>query len=97
MTDTSSTTTTAVKAASKKAADTIAENLPTVVETTEVALEIPAKVVVNKSVLVVAGMVIGTAAGVAGYWGWQKIQAKRAANKVEVPDDASSLTDVEKN
>lgn len=93
MTESSSTSTTAKKAAEKTAA-VVADTLGTVVETTDVSLEIPAKVVVNKNLLVGAGVVVGISLGVAGVFGYNKLQeirAKRKAEKIVVPDDARSL------
>jgi len=81
-----------VTTTTKKAATTVASALPAVVETAELAVEVPSKVVVNNKLLIAVGVAVGTSLGVAGVIGWQKFQAKRAEKKAnEVPDDASSL------
>jgi hypothetical protein len=83
-------TTNAVAHASQKTAaktaDKVAAVLPDVVETVEVAMEVPAKVVLNQKVVVVAASVAGAAFGIAGYWGFNKW---RNRNKVvvELPED----------
>lgn len=83
-----------VTTTTKKAATTVANSLPAVVETAELAVEVPSKVVVNNKLLIAAGVAVGTGLGVAGVIAWQKIQAKRAAKKAnEIPDDASALID----
>lgn len=81
-------TTTASKKATEKAIAAVAaasETLPTVVETAEVALEIPSKVVLNQRLVVGVGVVAGIALGVGGVFGYGKlkeIRARRTAAKV---------------
>lgn len=83
----------AAKAAARTA-DVVNETLPTVVETVEVAMEVPAKVVLNQKLVVTAAIVGGVAAGALGLWGAQKLRARLAAKRLEAelvniahPDD----------
>jgi hypothetical protein len=73
------------KAAEKIATDNL---VPAVVETAEVALQVPTKFVVSGKLLLVA--VASTAVGAAGFYGVQKFREVRAAKKIEkalqVPD-----------
>lgn len=88
------TTTSAAKAANKAGRaiiDTVAaagdHTLPTVVETAEVAvaLDVPTKLVVNQSAVVIAAFVGGAAVTAGGFFGYKKYQeykAKKAAEKL---------------
>jgi hypothetical protein len=85
---------TATKKATSTAANVVASTVPAVIETAELAVEVPSKVALSNKLVVTAGVVFGTALGVAGVIGYQKFQAKRAAKKANrVPDDASSLVE----
>lgn len=79
-------TTTAVKTATEKAAtktaSTVAAAAPTIIETAEVALEIPSKVVVNNRLIVTVGVLVGTAAGVGGTLLFNKWNNKRKVDKL---------------
>jgi len=83
-------TTTTVKSASTKAGEkaiaavaAASETLPTVVETAEVALEIPSKVVLNQKLVVTVAVLGGIAAGAGGIIAWNRFKAARAAKKIE--------------
>ena len=69
-------TTTAVTNTTKKAADrtaaVVAETLPTVVETVEVAMEMPAKVVLNQKLVVTVAVIAGAGLGAGALWGVNK-------------------------
>lgn len=97
----SDTTTTVAQAASKagekaiKAVAAATETLPTVVETTEIALEVPAKVVLNQKLVVLVAGAVGAGLAVGGLFGYRKLQEYRTSKKVVVPDDASSLEDID--
>lgn len=90
----SETTTVATNTASKKAtqaavqaATTAAGNLPTVVETAELALEVPSKVVLSERWLVGAGVVVGAAMGAGIFYGVQKFRNRnKTCVVVSVPD-----------
>lgn len=85
---TTETTTAATKSAdvvaskASKAAAAVSDSLPTVVDTVEVAMEVPAKVILNQKLVVTAVAVVGIAAGAAGLWGFQKLRARMAAKKL---------------
>lgn len=68
----------------EKAAATIATDniLPAVVETAEVAVQVPTKFVVSSKLI--AGVVAGVALGAGGFYGVQKLRAIRAAKKAEL-------------
>ena len=81
----------AVNTAAKKAgvaAAKVSEVLPTVVETTEFALDVPTKVVLNQRLVVVAAFLGGSAVTAGAYWTVKKVQAVRAAKKLESDLDA---------
>jgi hypothetical protein len=79
----SETTTTVADKAAKKAVAAVTEQLPTVLETAELALEIPTKVALKTPVVVAVSVVAGTALGVAGLWGFNKLRTARATKKLE--------------
>lgn len=85
----SETTTTAsntATAASRRAAAAAAEKVaPAVVETVEVAMEVPAKVVLNQKLVIAASVVVGAGLGAGVLYG---ITRWRNRNKVlvSVPD-----------
>ncbi len=75
----SETTTAVVNSAAKKAgvaAAAVSEALPTVVETVEVAMEVPAKVVLNQRLVVAVSIVGGAAIGAGILFGVQKLRAR---------------------
>lgn len=94
-------TTTSVTSASTKAADkaikaavAVSETLPTVVETAEVALEIPSKVVLNQRLVVVASVAAGAALGAAGLWGANKLRQHLAVRKLNRDIEAEEAAKV---
>lgn len=93
-------TTTAVTSASKKASDkaiaavaAASETLPTVVETAEVALEIPSKVVLNQKLVVTVSLLAGVGVGAGALWGINKF---RNRNKTTLTVPSSLEDEVEK-
>jgi hypothetical protein len=76
---------TATSAASKRASAAADKAIPVVVETVEVVTELPAKVVLNQKLIVIASVLGGAALGAGALWGVNKW---RNRNKVvvEVPD-----------
>lgn len=89
MTESTNTATTA----SSKAAKAAVEVLP-VVETVEVALEVPAKAVLNQKAVVAITLVVGAAAGAGVLWGVNKWRSRKSdSDRVEVPNDLSELED----
>lgn len=83
-------TTTSVTTASTKAADkaiktaaAVSDTLPAVVETAEVALEIPSKVVLNQKLVVIASIAGGAALGAVGLWGANKLRQHLAVRKLK--------------
>lgn len=76
-------TTVAAERTAKKAAAAVAEQLPTVLETTELALEVPTKVALRTPLVVTVSVVAGVAVGAAGFWGVQKFKAKHEAKRLE--------------
>lgn len=93
----STTTNAAVNKAAKAAgvsAAAVSEALPTVVETVEVAMQVPAKVVLNQRLVVATAIVGGTALGAGLLYGYQKLKARKAAKEIEkAVDDAYISTD----
>ncbi len=80
----SETTTAAVNTAAKKAgvaASAVSDALPTVIETAELALEVPVKVVLNQKLVVAVSMVGGAALGAGILFG---INKWRNRNKIEI-------------
>jgi hypothetical protein len=77
---------------SSKAAEKVVENIPAVVETVEVALEVPAKLAVKTPLIVVVSVLGGAALGAGGLWAVNKWRARKD-EQVDVPDDISSLDD----
>lgn len=89
MTDTSTPTVIAKTAkVVEKAATTIATDniLPAVVESAEIAVQVPTKFVVSSKLVV--GIVAGAALGAGAFYGVQKLRTIRAAKKAknEVPE-----------
>jgi hypothetical protein len=75
-----------IEKSAKKTAEKVADVLPAIVETTEVALEFPSKVVVNQKLLVAIGFFVGATVTAGGYFLGRKledIQAKRAEKKAK--------------
>lgn len=94
------TTTTAVTTGSKaadravRAVAAASETLPTVVETAEVALTVPSKVVLNQRLIVVASIVGGTVLGAGALYGYNKFQQARANKKLHAAvDEMTAPTD----
>lgn len=85
----------AAKAAAASAA-AVSDTLPTVVSTTELAMEVPTKVVLNQRLIVVASVVGGVAVGAGALYGLQKLKARRDVAKlnrqihVPVPTDENA-------
>lgn len=71
------------KKTTARVAEKVAETniLPSVAETAEVAITVPSKFVVSGKLL--AGIGVGTALGVGGFYGFQKVRAILAAKKAE--------------
>lgn len=61
-----------------------------VVEVAELAIEVPAKVVLSNKLVVTVGVVIGAAAGVGGTFLYKKLMERRQAKK-----DAAELTELQ--
>lgn len=83
-------TTNTVNTASTKAAKAAVETVPVIVETVEVGLEVPAKVVLNQKLVVLASVLVGAGLTAGGYWGVNKWRSRNAAKKaaeVEFPDE----------
>jgi hypothetical protein len=59
----------AAKAAGAAAA-AVSEVLPTVVETTQIAAEVPTKIVLKQPLIVTAAVLAGVAAGAGALYGW---------------------------
>lgn len=86
----SETTNTATKTAAKAAA-AVSETLPTVVQTSEFALEVPTKVVLNQRMVVIAGVTAGIALGAGAVIGWNKFKAYKA--KKDFQADVETVED----
>lgn len=87
MSETTNTATTATTTAAKKAAAAVSETLPTVVETVEVAMEMPSKVVLNQKLVVIVSVAAGVAIGAGGLWGFNKWRNRnKVVVAVEKPD-----------
>lgn len=93
----SETTTAVANTASKKAsqaAAAVSEALPTVVETVEMAVEVPAKVIVNQRLVVAAAVVGGAAVGAGILFGTQKfIQRRRVTKLHKLVEDVQTHND----
>jgi hypothetical protein len=94
MSETTSTTSAAVRAAAAKSAavkatDNLNTVLPTVVETTDAVLELPTKVVVNQRLVFLVGVVGGVALGAGAVYAVNKIMAARTAKKVRDAAEAA--------
>jgi hypothetical protein len=99
VTETTAAATTTAKKAAEKTAAVVVDTLPTVVETVEVAMEVPAKVVLNQKLVVVVSLAAGSALTAGVLYGLQKWRAHKAdkENQVEVPNDLSKLDEANKN
>jgi hypothetical protein len=86
-------TTNTVSTKTSKAAEKLVDNLPAVVESVEVALEVPARVAVKTPLIVAVSLLGGAALGVGGVWAVNKWRSRKADSTVNVPDDISSLED----
>lgn len=102
----SETTTAAVKTASKAAkaaaeelTDLVTDNsIPLVVEATELALEVPVKVVMSQKLVVSLSILGGTALGAGILFGVQNLQARRVAKKAELlSDEVDEVLTADKN
>jgi hypothetical protein len=85
-------TTNAATTASKKAAAAVAETLPTVVATTHLDLEVPAKVVLNQKLVVATSALAGAGVMYGVMFGWKKFQERRAAKALTVPDTIETVS-----
>jgi hypothetical protein len=89
------TATKAAKKASEGLTDLVTDNsIPLVVEATELALEVPVRVVLNQKLVVSLSVLGGTALGAGILFGVQKLQARRLAKKHEA--ELEELTETEK-
>lgn len=87
MSETTNAVATTSKKATEKAIAAVAaasDTLPTVVETAEVALEIPSKVVLNQKLVVLVSLAAGGGLTAGALWGVNKFRAYRAQKKLEV-------------
>lgn len=85
MTDPTSTAAIAIKAA-KTTADSAHKVLPTVIETAELAMEVPSRIVLNQKLVVVASILAGGALGAGVLYGVNKIR-NRGKKLVVIEDD----------
>lgn len=92
---TTETTTASSKAAEKavKAVAAASETLPTVVETVEIAMDVPSKVVLNQRLIVIASVAGGAAAGAVGLWGVHKVRQRLAVRKLNRQIDEDLVED----
>lgn len=81
----------AAKAAGVTAAE-VSKTLPTVVETAELAMEVPSKVVLNQKMVVAVSVVAGAALGVGVLFGAYKLRERMAKRKLD-----KELADVKKD
>lgn len=85
------TKTAVAKAAARQAAESAVDHvnavLPTVVETAEVALQVPSKVVVNNKLVFTVGVVGGAAVGAGLLYGINKLRERRLAKKLKNADE----------
>lgn len=82
----SETTAPVAKAAAKAATEATNKVLPTVIDHTELALDIPSKVVLKQPLIVVASVAAGIALTSGSFYVWQKLKdrkAKKAALEIE--------------
>lgn len=95
MTETTSTTATATKKAVDKTATAVSNALPTVTETVEVAMEVPAKVVLNQKLVVAVSLLTGAGLTAGALFAVNKWKAHKSLKKgdVVVPNDLSGLDD----
>lgn len=87
-------TTAAVNKAAKAVA-AVSEVLPTVVETAELAVEVPAKVVLNQRLVVITAAAAGVAVGVGALYGWNWFRT-RNKTVVEIPNSRNGDVEDEK-
>jgi hypothetical protein len=84
------------KAAEKaiKAVAAASETLPTVVETVEIAMDVPAKIVLNQRLVVIVTAVGGVTAGAAGLWAVNKLRQRLAVKKLnrQIDEDVAVNT-----
>jgi hypothetical protein len=79
---TTETTTAATKKAAEKVVAAAQESLPTVIETAELALEVPTKVIMKTPLVVAVSVAAGTALGVGGLILFTKVRTRLAEKKV---------------
>ena len=82
----------AAKAAAVSAA-AVSEALPTVVETVDVVTTMPAKIVLNQRLVVVASIVGGAALGAGILFGVQKLRVRKQVKAMEKAVDEKLLGD----
>lgn len=76
---TTSTSTVAVKTAAKLGKDAIDAVTPTILETSDLTIEIPKKVLLKQPAVIVISILVGGALVAGTVYGIKKIKAKRAA------------------
>lgn len=80
-------------AVTKPVAENVVDNLnkvlPTVVETAEVALEVPSKVVVNERLVFIVGVVAGAALGVGILVAVNKLRERNLREKIKKAAEAT--------
>lgn len=87
-------TTTAATKTAEKTVKAVSESLPTVVDTVELALDIPTKAVLSQKLVVSLSVVAGAAIGAGVLFGVNKWRSRKPAqDKLEVPNDLSELDD----
>lgn len=89
-------TTTAAAKTAEKTVKAVSETLPTVVDTVELALDIPTKAVLSQKLVVTLSVAAGAAVGAGVLFGVNKFLSSRRAksqDKLEVPNDLSELDD----
>jgi hypothetical protein len=99
VTTTETTTASATSKAADKAIKAVAaasETLPTVVETAEVAMTVPSKVVLNQKLIVIVTAVTAAAAGAGVLWGVTKFRNRNKVT-VEVPNNVDDANDITTN
>lgn len=71
------------------ATDHLNKVLPTVVETSEVALELPSRVVVNQKLIFIVGVVSGVAVGVGVVFAVNKLRERSLRQKIKKAAEAT--------
>lgn len=84
------TTTAAAKTAIKASKDVAEKVLPSVVDTTEIALDIPSKVVLKQPVIVIVSVLAGAALTAGGLFAYNKFR-NRNAEKEDVADEMTVI------